>query len=68
MFTVIELDHDGLAVAVNEGQLVNAANSFDIANVVGGLASQVARVFGFDFTVGLLFSLGLSPEHAIGLP
>jgi hypothetical protein len=25
-------------------------------------------VFGFDFTVGLLFSLGLSPEHAIGLP
>ena len=58
MFTVVELDHDGLAIAVNEGLLVNATNPFDIANIVGVLASQIAWVLGFDFSVGLLFLSG----------
>ena len=58
MFAVIELDHDGLAIAVNERLLVNATNPFDVAHVIGVLASQVARVFGFNFPVCLLLLLG----------
>ena len=58
VFAVIEFDHDGLAIAVNERLLVNAANAFDIANVIGVLAPQIARVLGFDFPVCLLFLSG----------
>lgn len=58
VFAVIELDHDGLAIAVNERLLVNAANAFDVSNVVGVLASQIAWVLGFDFPVCLLFLSG----------
>lgn len=58
VFTVVELDHDCLAIAVNEGLLVNAANAFDVAHVIGVLTSQVARVLGFDFSVSLLFLSG----------
>jgi hypothetical protein len=52
VFAVIELDQCNLAVAINKGLLVNPANSLDIANVVGVLAAQITRVFGFNFTVG----------------
>lgn len=39
VFAVIELDHDGLAIAVNERLLVDATNPFDVAHVIGVLAS-----------------------------
>jgi hypothetical protein len=76
MFTVIELDYDRLAIAVNKGLLVDTATPFDIANVVGVLASQVAWVFGLYLPVRLLFlwvfskarswsSVRMSPSWAI---
>src|SRR5882762_3270391 len=50
MFTFIELRKSNTSISINKSLLVNAADAFDIPDVIGVLASQVSWMFSFDFT------------------
>lgn len=52
MFAYVEFCKGYTAVGVNNGLLINAVNTFDGANVIGVLCHQIARVFGFNLTMG----------------
>lgn len=52
MLALIELGKGYPAIGVNEGLLVNPAYAFDIADVIGILGTEVARVFRFHLTKG----------------
>lgn len=63
MLLRIEFDDGQLAVGVDEGLLVDASHAFDITHIVGVLCTQIARMLGFDLTVGL-FLLSRSLQGA----
>src|SRR2546430_10161346 len=53
--TIIQFCHCNFTVSVNEGLLIDAAYSFNIANIISILGPQITRMFGFNFTYGFPF-------------
>ena len=54
VLAVVELGKGELAVGVDEGLLVDAPDALQVADVVGVLRPEVARVLGLDHAVRLL--------------
>src|ERR1700759_1603732 len=55
MLSFIELGEGHPGIGIDEGLLVDPAHTFDIANIVGVLRSQVSGMFRFYFSKGLPF-------------
>lgn len=73
ILAVIEFDEGHFAVGINKGLLIDAANPFERADVVGVLRAQLARMFRLNLPFGfpLLFSLfqrfqlGFAQHHCL---
>src|SRR5689334_4341759 len=57
IFAIIHLGKSYPRVGINKGLLVDTAYTFNVTYIIGVLRSQVARVFGFNLSMG--FSLFL---------
>src|ERR1700704_1303482 len=56
---IVELGAGNLGVGVDEGLLVDAPNSLQIADIERILGPAIARMLALKFAMGLLLSLGL---------
>ena len=59
VLTVVELDGGELRVGIDEGLLVDSARPFEGSDIERILGSQIARMPGFDLTMGFFLVLGL---------
>lgn len=59
MLPIVQFDECHLGVRIDEGLLIDSANAFERANVVGALCAQIARVHGINLAVRVFFPLRL---------
>ena len=59
IFPVLELGHCHRGVGIDEGLLVDLADTLQIAHIEGILGAQVTRMLGFDLSVSFLLVLCL---------
>jgi hypothetical protein len=60
ILAIVQLRKGNLRIGVDEDLLINPANAFDGAHVIGILGAQVARMRGFDLAMGFFFLFSLS--------
>ena len=65
---IVELGKGDLGVGVDEGLLINAPNSLEIANIERVLGAAVPGMLALELAMGLLFSLGFFQRHQSELP
>ncbi len=61
ILAIVQLRKRHLSIGVDEGLLINPANAFDSADVIGILGAQVAGMRGFDLAMGFFSYSSLKP-------
>src|ERR1051325_1321314 len=64
MLAGVELSKSNARVSIDESLLINSANTFDGAHVIGILRTEITRMDGFDLTMSfLLFFLAFQRNY-----
>src|SRR5215472_11646937 len=64
--TIVELGEGDLGVGVDEGLLINAPNSLEIANIERVLGAAVPGMLALELAMGLLLSFGFFQRYQLG--
>jgi hypothetical protein len=65
---IVELGKGDLGVSVDEGLLINAPNSLEIADIERVLGTAVRGMRALELAMGFLLSLGFFQRYQTGLP
>src|SRR6201993_2166226 len=64
---IIELGASDLGVSIDEGLLINASHSLQVADIECILRAAIARMLALELAMGLLFRLGFLQRGELGL-